>query len=279
MIRASALAAQALREYLLAQLPAQVATLNATRAATLTTAQSGPWTIPSGASIGISLTGSTGFTTVNLTSGSRTAAQLVTEINAAMGATVASALSDSRLRLTSTTAPSGADTASVVALDADTTDTLLALGFDPAGEMCVRAPLVAPTSKGICDGEPVGVIEPFAQGRMIVVIRDRSDVAITNELRREERLATLEVIVYVPMARQDFNRSREEIQAACECILDVISTTSGRYLGRSADGDVGFVQCKALKVSGSSFKLPSQNFLLDLANLTITARVFQRPTL
>lgn len=279
MIRASALAAQALREYLLAKLPAQVATCNATRAAALTTPAAGPWTIPSGGVLELSLTGQDSYTTIALTSGSRTATQVAAEINTAMAATVATALSDGRLRVTSTTTPSGSDTASVVALAADATGANLALGWDPAGDLCVRAPLVAPTTKGVCDGEPTGQIEPFAQGRIIVVIRDREDVPVSNELHRNERIATLEVLVYVPMARQDFSRSREEIQAACECILDVISSTEGRYLGRSADGDVLFVRCKSLKVSGNSWATPKQNFLLDIARMTFTALVHQRPTL
>lgn len=277
MIRASAVTAQALREYLLLALPAAVTTVNATRAATLTTPTAGPWTIPASGSVSLSLDAST-FTACALTAGSRSAAQVASDINTAMGATIATALTDGRLRLTSSTAPSGSDTASVIALQADATGAALALGFDPGGEMTTRAPLVAPTSKGVCDGEPQ-LMEPFSTGRMSVVIRDREDVAVPSELRREERLATLEVLVYVPMARQDYH-SREEIQAAVECILDVISSTTGRYLGRSADGDIGFVQCKSVKVSGSAWQTPSQpNYLLDIARLVVTARVFQRPTL
>jgi hypothetical protein len=277
-VRASALAAQALREYLLLSLPAQVAVVNLTRAATLTTPAAGPWTIPAAASLGISLTGAAAFTVCTLTAGSRSASQLATEINSGFGSVIATALTDGRLRLTSTTTPTGPDTVSVVALDADATGAALVLGFDPGGECIVRAPLVAPTSKGLCDGEPL-VLEPLAQGRMIVVIRDREDVAVQAELRREERLATMELLVYVPMTRQGWHQSREEIQAACECIIDVISSTSGRQLARSAENDVGFVQVKSVKVSGTSWETKKQNFLLDIAKLVVTARVFQRPTL
>lgn len=277
MIRASALAAQALREYLLAKLPAQVAVVNLTRAATLTTPAAGPWTIPSGGSVSLSLDG-TNFTPCPLTTGSQGATQLSSDINSAMGATIATALVDGRMRWTSTTPPTGPDTASMLFLATDSTGANLALGFDPAGESCVRAPLIAPTSKGVCDGEPTGPMEPYAAGRMVVVIMDRSDVAVVNELRREERLATLNVRVYVPMIRQQY-QTREEIQSACECILDVISSTNGRQIGRSSENDVGFVQCKSLKVSGSSWTTKSTNLLLDLAELTLTARVFQRPVL
>ena len=277
-VRASALAAQALREYLLLSLPAQVAVVNLTRAAVLTTPAAGPWTIPAAATLGISLTGASGFTSVSLTAGSRSASQLATEINTALAATIATATTDGRLRLTSTTTPTGPDTVSCVALDADATGAALAMGFDPGGEIVVRAPIVTPTNKGVCDGEPL-VLEPLAQGRMIVVIRDREDSAVPSELRREERLATMELLVYVPMTRQDYHQSREEIQAAVECILDVISSTSGRQLARSDVNDVGYVQCKSVKVSGSTWALPKQNFMCDIARLVITARVFQRPTL
>lgn len=279
-IRASALAAQALREYLLLTLPAQVAVVNLTRAATLTTPAAGPWVIPATPTLGISLTGAASYTAVTLTAGSRSASQIATEINATGGlAGVASALSDGRLRLTSPTTPTGPDTVSVVALEADGANGCNSvLGFDPGGECIVRAPLIAPTGKGLCDGEPL-VLEPLAQGRMIVVIRDREDVAVPNELRREERLATMELLVYVPMTRQAWHQSREEIQSAVECILDVISSTSGRQLARSSENDVGFVQCKSVKVSGSSWAMQKQNFLCDIAKLTLTARVFQRPTL
>lgn len=278
-VSASALTARALREYLLAALPAQVTTRNAARAATLTTPQAGPWTIPASGAITVSLDNTT-FATVSLTSGSRTAAQIASEVNATGGLSgVASALSDGRLRFTATSAPSGSDSASVVALGEDATGANLALGFDPSGEVCVRAPLIAPTSKGVCDGEPQ-VLDPFAAGRMLVVIGDREDVAVPNELRRDERLATLAVLVYVPLLRQDYHASREEIQAAVECIVDAISTTSGRQLARSADGDVGFVQVKSVKVAGSSFADPRQpNYLFDVARLAVTARVFQRPAL
>lgn len=278
-ISASALTASALREFLLASLPAQVATRNASRAAKLTTPQAGPWALPSGAEISVSLNNST-FTTVALTSGSRTAAQIAAEVEATAGlAGVASALTDGRLRFTSTATPSGSDTASAVYLGADTTGAMAALGFDPAGESCVRAPLVAPTSKGIYDGEPL-VLDPFANGRMLLVLGDRSDVGVPNELRRDERLATVVMRVFVPASRQDYHASREEIQSAVECVVDAISTTSGRQLARAADGDVGFVQVKSVKVAGAPFSNVKQpNFLLDVAELVITARVYQRAVL
>ena len=260
-------------------LPAAISTVNATRAATLTTPGIGPWTVPATPTFGVSLTGAS-FTAVTLTAGSQTASQVATAINTAMAATVATVLADGRLRLTSTTTPTGSDTVSVVALEADaaSTGSNSVLGFDPGGEMVVLAPIIAPTLKGLCDGEPL-VLEPLAQGRMIVAIRDREDVAVTSELRREERLATMELLVYVPMTRQAWHQSREEIQAACECIVDCISSTSGRQLARSAENDVGFCQVKSVKVSGSSWELKKQNFLCDIARLVVTARVFQRPTL
>lgn len=274
-VAASATFARVMREYLLAKLPAQVSAKNALRAAYLITPQVGPWTIPASGAIRISLDG-TNFTTVNLTSGSRTAAQLATEINVAMGATVASVLTDGRLKLLSTTAPSGTSTLSVLELGSDATGAMEALGFDIGGEKTVRSPLIAPTTKGVCDGEPQ-VLEPFATGRMIIILTDRQDTTMPGEQRRNERSAQLIMQVAVPMQTQDYHQSREEIQAACECIVDSVSTTEGRYLGRSADGDVLFVQCKSQKVAGNSWPAAKQNFLLDIAVLVFTSIVHQRP--
>lgn len=273
-VAASATFARAMREFLLLSLPAQVTAKNALRGAYLITPAAGPWTIPAAAAISISLDGTT-YTPVPLTAGSRTAAQIAAEVNALVPG-IASALTDGRLKLLSTTTPSGTSTLSIMALGSDATGAMEALGFDIGGEKTVRAPLVTPTTKGVCDGEPL-VQEPYATGRMIVVIRDRQDTIMPSEQRRNERIATLEMVVYVPMQTQDYHQSREEIQAACECITDAISTAEGRYLGRSADGDILFVQCKSQKVSGSSWADQKQGFLLDIASLVFTSIVHQRP--
>lgn len=274
-VAASATFARVMREYLLAKLPAQVTTRNAARAAVLTSATAGPFTIPAAASLAISLDG-TNFTAAALTSGSRTAAQVAADVNAAVPG-IASALTDGRLKLLSTSTPSAPTTASALHLAADATGANEALGFDPGGEACVRAPLIAPTSKGVCDGLPL-LMEPYATGRMVVVLGDRGDVEIDNGTRRNERFATLAMRVYVPMLMQGYHQSREEIQAACECIVDALSTTEGQYLGRSADGDVLKVRCKSLKVSGSPWVDKQQaNYLCDVADLIFTSLVHQRP--
>lgn len=278
-IRASALAAQALREFLLATLPAKVAAINLTRAATLTTPAVGPFTIPAAASLSLSLDGTT-FTACALTAGSRTAAQCATEIDTAMGADVASALTDGRLRLTSTTTPTGPSTVSSIFLAADATGAAAALGWDSGGESVTRSPLVTPTDKGVLDGEPNGQFDPYANGRMLVVIRDRQDDEV--QLRRDERVATMEVLVYVPLSTQERHASREEISAACECLLDALHTTSGRTFGHisTTDTAIGFTQVKQVKISGSSWGVKdTPNFLMDIARLVVTARVFQRASL
>lgn len=271
-VTASQLAASSLREYLLATLPAQVTAKNLTRAATLTTPQAGPWTIPASGSISVTLNG-TDYTACALTSGSQTAAQLASTVNTAMGATVASALTDGRLRLTSTTPPVSPSTNSVIGIAADASGAAAILGFDAAGEMQTRAPLVAPTNAGIMDGEPQ-VMPPFSAGRMVVILRDREDAEV--QLRRDERLATLEMLVYVPLATQNYHADREEIQAACACILNVLATTSGRQFARTSTNDVGFTSVKQVKVSGSQWGVKNDlNILLDIARLVVTARVFQ----
>jgi len=267
---AAQLAAEAFCEYLLATLPAAVATKNLDRAATLTTPVPGPFTIPADAVLRVTLDG-TNFTAVALTAGSRTAAQIAGEVDTAMAADVGSATSDGRFRLTSTTTPTGPATNSAIGLDVDTTGANVALGFDPAGFRVVRAPLIAPTHQGVLDGEP-SLMPPLANGRMVVAIRDRQDEEV--QLRRDERLATMEVLVYVPLATQD--ESREEIQSACACIVNVCRTTAGRQFAKSQQNEIGFTQVKSVKVSGSRWGVKNDlHFMMDIAKLVVTARVFQ----
>lgn len=267
---AAQLAVSAFVEYLLATLPAAVVTKNLDRAATLTTSVPGPYIIPVGGVLRVTLDG-TNFTPVTPTPGSNTAAQLTTAVNTAMGATVGSATTDGRFRLTSTTTPTGPSTNSAIGLDADTTGANEALGFDPSGFKVVRSPLIAPTHQGVMDGEP-DMLPPLANGRMVVVIRDREDAE--RQLRRDEREATMEVLVYVPLATQD--GTREEIQSACACIVNVCRTTSGRQFAKSAENEIGFTQVKAVKVSGSRWGVKNDlGFMMDIARLVITARVYQ----
>lgn len=275
-VAASALFAKSMREFLLAKLPAQVATRNSERAACLLTPQAGPWIVTSGMTLSLSLDGTT-FTTVTLTTGSRTAAQIATDIEGVLPG-VASATADGRLKVLSTTAPSGTSTTSAIHLAADTTGANELLGWDPGGEVVTRAPLIAPTTKGVCDGEPM-VFAPFATGRMVIIIGDRGDVEIDNGTRKNERSATLAMRVMVPMATQEYDRSREEIQSACECINDALGTTMGSYLAQTTE-NIGVlkVRCKSLKVSGSPWLDKKQNFLCDIADLVFTSLVHQRPS-
>lgn len=273
---AAQLASDALRALLLAQLPAQVSARNLLRAASITTPSVGPWIVPVDGAISFTVDG-TAYTAALLTAGSRTAAELALELNTAMGGSAFTALTDGRLRFTSPTPPSSPTTNSVVGFAADATGALAVLGFDPAGEQVARSPLIAPTNQGVMDGEPT-VLPPLANGRMIIVVGDRRDEEV--QLRRDERLARLELRVYVPMATQNFHASREEIQSACACILNVLNTTAGRQFGRSADNDVGFTQVKSIEVSGSAWKTPNDlSYLFDQARLIVTARVFQRANL
>lgn len=267
---AAQLAVEAFVEYLLAALPAAVVTKNLGRAATLTTSVPGPWIIPVDGAISVTLDGVT-YVPVTLTPGSNTATQLATAVNTAMGATVGSATADGRFRLTSTTTPTGSSTNSAIGIGADETGANVALGFDPSGFKVVRAPLIAPTHQGILDGEP-SVLPPLANGRMVVVIRDREDAE--RQLRRDEREVTMEVLVYVPLATQD--ESREEIQSACACIVNVCRTTSGRQFAKSTANEIGFTQVKSVKVSGSRWGVKNDlSFMMDIARLVVTARVYQ----
>ena len=276
---AAQLACDALRAYLLASLPAQVTLRNADRAAELITPQAGPWTIPAAAAVSVTVDGTT-FLPAALTSGSRTASQLATEINTATGLTAFSATTDGRLKFLSPTAPSSPSTNSVVGYAADATNTLTALGFDTSGEMVVRSPLVAPTNQGVMDGEPK-VLPPLANGRMIIMLGDREDARFQSS-RRDEREARIAMHVFVPVTGTEGNADREMIQSAVACVANVLFSASGRQFataGASQEWSIGYTDIVSSKVAGSTFKTPSDlSYLFEQARLIATARVFQRTT-
>jgi len=104
-VEVEALAARALRRYLLSALPAKVTVMNRARAPVLEAAYAGPYTISGTMNLQISKTGvDSGYvTTGNFTAGSQSAAQLAATINATAGLVeVASADADGRLLLTGT---------------------------------------------------------------------------------------------------------------------------------------------------------------------------------
>ncbi len=134
----------ALRSYLLAALPGKMAALNALRAASITSRIQN-FTIPASAVLKLSTQGAA-TSSVPLTAGTRTAAQIVTDITAVL-AGIAATDSQGRVVITSATAPSGSPltgTRSQVTLGADTTGANAALGWSVGGNTIIRAPVAAP---------------------------------------------------------------------------------------------------------------------------------------
>lgn len=284
-LRPEALAAAALRNFLLMRLPAQVATVNATRAAVVRAPIAGPYTIPASGSLKVSLTDKAGdTTTVALTSGSRTAAQVAAEVNAAVTG-IAAADDDGRLVLTSTSAPV-IGTPSVMAVGADDTGVNEALGWDVSGEWDVRTALVAPVPKGVCDGMPLmGWFDPAAcgQGRVLITIGDRETVPTGANIRRDEYDVTLDVGVFRVEPLQVVQSTREAIQAALQCVRNVLFADTGRSLGAGGDGGVVVTLERSCRVAGRAFQFrgadgQAASPLFDAANLKLLVRVFGRAT-
>jgi len=287
IVEPEALAARALRDWLLWKLPASCATINAARAAFLRAPQPGPYEMPVAGVLKLSLDG----TPVNAasTSGSRTTAQMVTEINAAMGATVASADADDRLLLTSTTTPSYnastlAPTDSMLKVHSDATGANIALGFEEGGQTCVRAPILPPGPDGVCDGFPVGgFYNPSAlgKGRVLVTIGNRASQPTQDNPRRFEWDVTLDCALFRDTDVQP-HQSREGIQAALAAVRNTLLTDAGMQLGAVRDGvmyaralDVMVSPVPFAETDASGKRVPGGNFF-DAANLKLRIRVFQQ---
>jgi hypothetical protein len=290
IIEPEARAARYLREWLLWKLPAACVAVNLLRAATLLAPGPGPYTIPSGAKLKLSLTGksSTEMTEVTLTSGSRTTAQLVTEINTAMGASVASADTEDRLLLTSTTPPSFVAvtlvaTDSIIAVGYDETGANDALGFESGGQHMTTTPVTPPAPDGVCDGFPSGgffVPGAIGKGRIAVTIGER----VSNPTDRSPRRAETDIILDLGIFRSEpsgaVHQSREGIQAALRCVRACLTTDAGKQLGKPNEVMLALEQ--SARISPWAFQQQQAGDspggpLFDAASMKLGVRVFQQP--
>lgn len=288
-ISPEATAAKALRDWLLWKLPVSCVAVNLTRAATLRAPQPGPYVIPALAVLKVSVTDKAGTTSsAAITAGSRTTAQLVTEINATVPL-LASADSDDHLLLTSTNAPSYdvttlAATNSVMAVGADATLTNMALGWDISGEHTITTPIVPPGPRGVADGFPVGgFFDPsqLGKGRMLVTIGERTGAMTDGNPRRFEWDVGLELAIFRAEPQQVVNQTREGIQAALRCLREVLVTDEGMRFGAPASG-VMYGRLVSTRIAPWSFqqqrvdaKTPGGLFF-DSVSGTVTCRVFQQ---
>lgn len=288
-VNPAALAASALRDWLLWQLPAACVSVNATRAALLRAPVPGPYTIPASAELGISLTGRGDVpATVPLTAGTRTAAQVAADIELVLPG-VATADDDGRLLLTSTTAPSYTSslvaTDSCVSVEPDDTGANEALGWGAEGEWCVRTPLTPPGLKGVCDGLPLAnFFDPsqLGKGRVLVTIGERSSAARAR--RSFEHDVTLDVAIFRSEPQQVVHQSREHIQAAVRVVQEALLTDAGVQLGRARVGDVQHAWLSSVRIAQGQFgatdaqgqPVPGLDF--DAASCTVSVLVYQPHT-
>lgn len=282
-VNPEALAVRLFGEYMLANLPARVTAINAARAVTLKSAYMGPFTIPVGGVINIGITRDDTAIGVGLTNGSRTAAQIATEVNNALilgGNTtvVASADSDGRLVLTG-----AAPTSSVVSgvsvrpagLDVDTNEVF---GWSLGGEYAVAAAIVTPSLRHFRDGW--GERMPDGDGgRFYLIVRDEKTTLIqANKHARNEYEVQFPVMILCPEPTGAEVRNRDRIRACVQAVREVLSPAVGRMLGRGANGDVMICQLIQSGIAESPFRFTGSDKralgpLFDAAEIVIGLRV------
>lgn len=280
------LAVTAVREYLLAKLPAKVSALNVLRAAVLKSALIEPFTVPSGAVLKLSAwSQETTPTSVNLTSGTRTAAQVAADITAAAVPGLTAGVDEvGRLTLTSSSTPAaGAPSVVVVARDSDAdganaTGSNAAFGWADGGEHCEVPAIVAPSWRGVTDGKPLASTADLGQG-FWVLLGKRTATPTHPGIRRDTFNVAISVEVWRPFsANAPPHRTREAIGSCVRAVREVIEADDGRYLGRQWANDVQLATLGAVAIDDSIFVLNEMpGVLFDVARLTLNVRVFQRP--
>lgn len=299
-VYAEQLAASALRDWLLAQLPAKVTAVNLQRAASLRAPFPGPYTLAAGATLGVAFTDTDTFTSATLSvgGGSLTAAQVATAINAAAAPSSPASTVDlnglSHLVLTSPTPPViGTNSYLKVRGGVNGTDANAVFGWDTGGEKTETTALIAPNGKGVVDGLPLVPdfgISAYAGGSpIVIIIGDRNSVPVgPSPTRRDEYLVTLAVDVLRIEPQQQVHRNREHIHAAVRCVRECLLTDMGRRLGApTTDGGtqspIVYVGERATKVAAMPFRFNAPKDqawvspLFDGAAMLIEVRVFERP--
>lgn len=279
-IRAEAIAAEALKAWLLEQLPAVAATINTSRTAWLRSSFDGTYSIPASAVFPVSTLSraTSDMQLVPLTEGARTAQEIADEINTYVNEAWASADTQGRLVLRSPYEPT-TSAMSLVAVGPDSTGANAALGFDPGGSYDVRTPVIAPSSSGVMDGWPL-TVDASALSGMVVIIGDRESKPLTP-FRKNERLVTLDLAVLRMETQGNVHQRRDGIGAAMQAVRECLSTVAGRQLGRASQGDIVFCEETSAKISGQPFQLKVQgasNALMDMASIKLSVRVFERPS-
>jgi len=266
-IDAPNIAASGLRSYLLRTLPAKVTAINLLRAPVLKSPLAGPFTLPVGGSISLRIAEGASTQSVSLTSGSRTAAQIATEINA----TIASAASaDAQGRLVLTGAAPTSTTPGVVEVSSSSTAAVMtALGFSPGGAKLVRSALGAPGLNGVLDGEFV----PMDPGSgMAVVLGDRSVEPRSSNVRDDMRRVAFKVQVLAAEPSNNFDSFMELLNAATRCVREVLAED------RTLDSAVFLTEVTKETAIGRIFRFrDGLNYpLMGMADMAVRVHVWER---
>lgn len=284
--RPEALVAQVLRSWLLLQLPAKVAAVNALRAPVLTAPYAGPYNVTAGMKLWVTVDGRDSWTPATLTTGAaRTAAQVAADVNALGGAFATMAGSDAEGRLVLTgTAPTAAQQLVGVGMDgggggAAETGSNALFGWNPGGEFEVRSPLLAPCGTGVCDGWPV--VLDCGPGFWVIIGKRGSVPVNPGDVRRDEWLVALEMTLMNKDTNVQNSRSREAIEACVQCVREVLLTDLGRYVGRAGQGDVMKLEERQVVIPGTPWLARNEKGeelgIFDTATYALSVRVFTRP--
>lgn len=268
-VQAELLAAQALRDHLLLNLPAKVASINAERAAVLRAPRAGPYTIPVDGALALGTVIGTA-TEVALTAGVRTATQVAAEITAAaIPGLTAGVDSKDRLYVQTSAAPEvGAASEFYLAPDV-TAGTNAAFGWSPGGHSLAVSALVAPDYHGISDGEP-GAVPNLTSG-FFVIIGQRS-AAPAGNLRRDIHVVRIQLEVFAAEPNGRVDAMRELIAQAVRAIREVI--LEDRRLG----GAVYLTEIPGVQYAARPFRFTAGNVsaLFVSAPMTVLVHVFER---
>ena len=277
------LAVTSLRRYLLANLPARITEVEATRYATLSSATVGPWTVTAGMSLRLG-TGRGPLLIVPLTPGSnRTAQQVADDINNVAVDVSASVDGYGCLSIAADETPSATtNTPSSVVLGADTTGANLLFGWSSSGERVVLPPLRSPGTQGVCDG--YRGFNPANGQSFTLVIADREVTPwpnVAQQRRRDEFNVRIQLHIYCPLLTSDHFRSQEAISSVTRVVREILAPLDGVQLGRASSGDVPIVDILSEKISGNQFAFDQKNnapsVLCDFATMTLNVRVYQLP--
>jgi hypothetical protein len=267
-VQAELLAVSALRAYLLRTLPAKVATINSERAAVLKAPWAGSYTIPSGASLKVGIVPGS-ETTVALTAGTRTAAQVATDLTAgAVSGLTFSADTQGRLTTTASQAPVSG-THSIVSIGADSTGANAALGFDPGGELKAVCAIAAPTNQGITDGQPELI---DLRSGFWLILGERRAVPRSNNIRDDMHLVTVRAELLASEPNESTSASHEYIgacvRAVRECILD----------DRTLDNQVHLAEPVLSQYEARTFRFASGGVspLMSAATIDFRLKVYER---